>query len=89
MPTFMVLFILSCGRIMTGYQETFDQVYILGNVANRGVSDILDIYTLRVGLENFRFSYATALDFFKAVINLSLLLSVNWVSRKLTDMGLF
>lgn len=87
--TYVILFIMQCGRIMSGYQDTFDQLYVLGNVANRNVSDILDIYTLRVGLENFRYSFATALDFFKAAINLTLLLSANWLSNKLVKKGLF
>ena len=79
---FMILFILHCGRIMSGYGATFNQVYILGNAYNRGVSDILDTYILRVGMDNMRFSFATAIGLLKSVVNLMLLLVANFLSRR-------
>ena len=86
---FMILFILHSGKIMSGYGDTFDQVYVLGNVSNRGVSDILDTYVLRIGLENLRFSFATAVNLFKSVLNLGLLLAANYLSKRLTEKSLF
>lgn len=86
---FMILFILHCGRIMSGYGATFNQVYVLGNAYNRGVSDILDTYILRVGLDNMRFSFATAIGLLKSVLNLLLLVVANALSRKLTERSLF
>ena len=87
--TFMILFILHCGRIMSGYGDTFDQVYVLGNVVNRNVSDILDTYILRVGLVQLRFSFATAIGLFRSLSNLLLLVTANYLSKKLTDKSLF
>ena len=87
--TFVILFILSCGQIMSGADSTFDQCYVLGNEANRNVSDIFDTYILRAGLENARFSYASAIGIFKSVINLLLLLSSNKISKLLTEKSLF
>lgn len=86
---FMVLLVLHAGKIMSGYGQTFEQVYVLGNASNRGVSDILDTYVLRVGLENSRFSYATAINFFKSALNLILLLGANYLSKRATSKGLF
>lgn len=87
--TFMILFILSCGSIMSGMGATFNQVYVLGNITNRGVSDILDTYTLRVGLEGGSYSLATAVGLFKSLINLALLVSANKLSKMLTEKSLF
>lgn len=87
--TFVILFILGCGQIMSGAESSFEQCYVLGNEANRSVSDILDTFILRVGLENARFSFASAVGLFKAVINLALLLASNKISKMLTEQSLF
>ena len=87
--TFMILFILACGSIMSGMGATFNQVFVLGNITNRGVSDILDTYILRIGLEGGSYSLATAVGLFKSFINLALLLSANKLSKMLTDKSLF
>jgi len=87
--TFMILFILSCGRIMSGLGDTFNQSYILGTASNKSMAQVLDVYILRVGLEQARYSFATAVGLFKAVINLMLLITANTLSRRLTGKGLF
>ncbi|MBQ7063405.1 MAG: sugar ABC transporter permease [Firmicutes bacterium] len=87
-PTFVLLFILECGKIMSG-GDTFNQVYVFSNVTNRGLIDILDTYILRTGFENGRYSYSTAVNLFKSVINVILLLTANWVSKKATETSLF
>ncbi len=87
-PTFSLLFILECGKIMSG-GDTFNQVYVFGNLTNRNMIDILDNYILRTGFENGRYSYSTAVNLYKSVINVSLLLSANWISKKATENSLF
>ena len=57
--------------------------------ADINVSDIIDTYVLRIGLEQGRFSFATAVGFFKSVVNLTLLLLANTLSKRLTHRGLF
>lgn len=87
--TFMILFILGCGQIMSGADATFEQCYVLGNAANRNVSDVLDTFILRTGLENARYSFATAAGLFKSVINLALLIMANKLSKSMTEKSLF
>ncbi len=87
-PTFAILFIMECGKIMSG-GDTFDQIYVFGNTQNRGVADILDTFINRVGLEQGRYSYATAANLFKSVINIILLLLANKISGRLTEQSLF
>ena len=67
----------------------FDQSYILGTPGNKSMSQVLDVYILRIGLEQARFSFATAVGFLKQVVNLVLLLSANFLSKKLTGKGLY
>jgi len=69
--------------------DTFDQVYVFGNTQNRAVADILDTFILRVGLEQGRYSYATAANLFKSVINVILLITANKISGRLTEQSLF
>lgn len=87
-PTFAILFILECGKIMSG-GDGFDQAYAFGNASNRQVADILDTYIMRTGFENNRYSYATAVGLFKSIVNLILLLASNKVSKSMTNESLF
>jgi putative aldouronate transport system permease protein len=87
-PTFAILFILECGKIMSG-GDGFDQAYAFGNALNRQVADILDTYIMRTGFENGRYSYATAVGLFKSVVNLLLLLGANKMSKMMTEESLF
>lgn len=87
-PTFAILFILECGKVMSG-GDGFDQAYAFGNASNRQVADILDTYIMRTGFDNGRYSYATAVGLFKSVVNLALLLLSNKVSKAMTNESLF
>ncbi len=87
-PTFAILFILECGKIMSG-GDGFDQAYAFGNASNRQVADILDTYIMRTGFDNGRYSYATAVGLFKSIVNLALLITSNRVSKVMTDESLF
>ena len=87
-PTFAILFILECGKIMSG-GDGFDQAYAFGNANNRQVADILDTYIMRTGFENGRYSYSTAVGLFKSIVNLILLLLSNKISKVLTNESLF
>lgn len=88
-PTFIILFILSFGRIMTGGGSTFDQLYVLGNAFNRPYADIIGTYVYRVGFTEGRFSFAAAVGLLQSVTNLILLITANWVAKKTRGSGLF
>lgn len=87
-PTFLILFILKCGQILSA-GGFFDQSYILGTALNKNMSQVLDVYILRIGLEQARYSFATAVGFLKQLVNLMLLLSANALSKRMTGKGLF
>ncbi len=85
--TFVILVILRIGNFLnTGF---FDQSYLLGTPFNRNMTMVLDVYILRIGLENARYSFATAVGLLKNVVSIVLLLSANAVSKRVTDKGLF
>ncbi|GIW48798.1 MAG: hypothetical protein KatS3mg079_274 [Caloramator sp.] len=85
-PTITILFILAVSGILN---SNFDQILVLRNSLNASASDVIDIYVYRMGLQLGRYSYATAVGLVKSIIAFLLLLSANYVSKKLNDTSLF
>ena len=76
----VILFLLRIGDIL---EAGFDQVFNLYNPMVYSVADIIDTYVYRVGIADFQYSYAAAVDLFKNVVGLILLLIVNHVTKRL------
>ncbi len=86
LPTAVIMFVLSCGHIMSvGYEK----IYLMQNAINLSVSEVISTYVYKVGLIKVQFSYTTAIGLFNNVINVALLLLSNWMARRLTDVSLF
>jgi len=84
-PTIAILFILASCNLMN---SNFDQIFVLKNQLNLDASNVIDIYIYQMGLQSSRFSFATAIGLFKSLVNLALLLSANYISKKLTETSL-
>ncbi len=85
-PTITILFILAVSGVLN---SNFDQILILRNALNESASNVIDIYVYQVGIQNARYSYATAVGLLKAIIAFILLLSANKIVRKLNGNSLF
>lgn len=87
MPTFIILFILSVGSMMSlGYEKAL----LMQNPLNLSASEIISTYSYKVALQTGTdYSYATAISLFDSVINLILIVSVNQLSKKVTDSSLW
>jgi putative aldouronate transport system permease protein len=85
MPTIMVIFILSMGRVL---EVGFDQVYVLQNPAVKDIADVISTYIYRVGLQGAQFSLTTAMGMFESVVALILIVTVNSIARRFQQ-GLF
>ena len=86
MPTMVILLIMNCGSILSvGYEK----VYLLQNDLNTPVSKVISTYIYKMGLQQQRFSYSTAIGLFNNVVNFIILITVNRVSKKISGMGLF
>ncbi len=80
MPIIVIFFILEVGNLLNA---GFEDLLILGDDAIlRSVSDVLDTYVYRVGIGSGRYSYATAIGLFKAVISVGLLSLANYLARR-------
>ena len=78
----VIQFILQAGNIMG---IGFEKAYALQTDMNLPASEILSTYVYRLGLLNGDYGYSTAVGLFNSVINVILLVFVNWVVKKLND----
>ena len=88
-PIFVINLILSCGKIMN---VGFQQVYLMQNDLNLRVSEVISTYVYKQGLGNGSksdYAYSTAVDLFNSVINLALVISVNRISKKVSETSLW
>ncbi len=80
MPVVVIFMILAIGNLLSAGFE--DILILAANPAIRDVSDVLDTYVVRVGIDNYRYSYATAVGVFKAVVSVGLLSMANFIARR-------
>lgn len=86
LPTVVITFIMKVGQIMT---VGADKVLLMRNNLNIAKAEVISTYVYQQGLVTGDYGYATAVGLFTNVINLVMLLIVNWVSAKLSDTSLF
>lgn len=84
--TIITLFILGVGFTMS---IGFEKVYLMQNPTNTSVSEIISTYVYKVGLIQNNFSYSTAIGMFNSIINLVLMMFVNFLSKKFTQNGIW
>jgi putative aldouronate transport system permease protein len=85
-PVAVLLLILSFGSM---FSIGFEKVYALQNPLNLGVSEIISTYVYKIGILNADQSYSSAIGLFNSGVNAVLLITVNTVSRKLSDNALW
>jgi putative aldouronate transport system permease protein len=84
--TITILFILAISGILN---SNFDQILVLKNQLNESASNVIDVYVYQVGILQGRYSYATAVGLIKSIISLILLLSANFITKRLNNTSLF
>lgn len=86
LPTIITVLILNTGKIMS---IGFEKVYAMQNALNLSKSQIISTYVYQVGIREGQYSYSAAINLFNSVINLILLLSMNTITKKTSDVGIF
>ncbi len=82
----VIMIILSLGNMMT---LGFEKIYLLQNNLNLEASEVISTYVYKAGLIDGQFSYTTAIGLFNTVINLILLGTANFISRKVRGISLY
>lgn len=86
-PVITVLLILQIGSILNA---GFDQIFNLYSPMVYEVGDILDTLVYRRGIaEGSDYSFATAVGLFKNVIGFGLVLLTNFISKKISENGIW
>lgn len=78
-PTIVMLFILRMGSIMG---VGFEKVFLLQNDLNYTASATISTFVYEVGLIDHDYSFSTAVGLFNNVVNVILLVSANWFSKR-------
>lgn len=83
-PTILTLFILNTGSILS---IGFEKIYLMQNNINTPVSEVISTYVYKMGVQNGNFSFSTAVGLFNSLVNLFMLLVVNTISKRVTDVS--
>ncbi len=82
LPMIILNLIMSAGSLMN---VGFEKVWLLQTDLNKATSDIIAVYVYEQGIENAKYSYSTAVSLFNTAINLILLIAVNRIAKKYSD----
>lgn len=86
MPVASMLLILNFGSVLS---IGFEKAYALQNDLNLEVSEIISTYVYKIGILQRDQSFSTAVGLFNSLVNAALLISVNWITGKLSDNSLW
>ena len=85
-PTIIILLILRLGSMMT---IGFEKAFLMQNALNSTTSEIIATYVYKRGIQDAQYSFSGAVGLFNAVVNLILLSSVNFISKKVSETSLW
>ena len=80
--TIIIMLILRVGSIMNA---GFEQIFMMYNASVYDVSDVIDTFVYRMGLERRRYSFATAVGLFKSIIGFTLIVITNKISKRIDE----
>ncbi len=85
-PIAVMMLILSCGSLLS---SNTDKALLLQTSGNIKTSDIIGVYVYNTGIGKAQYSYTSAIGLCLNVINFVIIISVNAISRKASDISLF
>lgn len=86
-PTIIIMLIMRMGQVMSvGYEK----IILLYGPSTYETADVISSFVYRRGLgETMQYSYSTAVGLFQSVVNLIFLVTVNAISKKVSETSLF
>ena len=67
----------------------FEKIFLLQNGLNRDVASVISTYTYEMGILGNQFSYSAAIGLFNNLINITLIVIANTISKKVSETGLW
>lgn len=86
LPTAVTMLILRVGGIMN---LGFEKVYLMQNDLNMSASEVISTYVYKIGVINTQYSYSAAINLFSTIVNFTLLILVNQISKRLSETSLW
>lgn len=87
--TITIMLILRMSSVMNlGFQK----IYLMQNSLNLSASEVISTFVYKKGLGSGMsndYSYSTAVDMFNSIVNLVLVITANFISRKVSDTSLW
>ncbi|MCJ7841680.1 ABC transporter permease subunit [Lederbergia sp. NSJ-179] len=86
LPAIVVLFILNIGKFMS---IGFEKVLLMQNSLNSETSDIIQTFVYETGIIGGEYDFSAAIGLFDSVINIILLITVNYLAKKTSENSLW
>ena len=86
MPTAVIMLIMRMGNLMN---LGFEKVYLMQNDLNLASSEVISTYVYKIGVINTQYSYSAAINLFSTLVNFVLLITVNQISKRLSENSLW
>ena len=86
MPTAVIMLIMRMGNQMN---LGFEKVYLMQNDLNLSSSEVISTYVYKIGVINTQYSYSAAINLFSTIVNFVLLITVNEISKRLSENSLW
>jgi putative aldouronate transport system permease protein len=78
MPVIIVILIMNIGWLLS---MGFEKQYLLGSDITRNYSEVLDVYVIKYGIGQSRYSFGTAIGLFKSVVSIVLVFMANFIAK--------
>ena len=86
LPTMIILLILDTGHLLSiGYEK----ILLLTNELNYEASRVIPVYIYQIGMVEGQFSYSAMIGLLNNVVNLLIIVMVNAISVKVTEVSLW
>jgi putative aldouronate transport system permease protein len=86
MPTITIMLILRMGSLMS---VGFEKVFLLYNPGIYETADVISTYVYRRGIIDTDWSFSAAVGLFNSVVNFVLVITANYVSKKVSETSLW
>lgn len=80
LPTITIMLILQMGTLMS---VGHDKALLMQNALNLEASELISTYVYKIGLQKAQYSLSAAVGMVNSVVNVVLMLSMNWIVKKM------
>lgn len=80
LPTITIMLILQMGGLMS---VGHDKALLMQNALNLEASELISTYVYKIGLQKAQYSLSAAVGMINSVVNVILMLSMNWIVKKM------